>query len=146
VTLAGEAIGSYGALHPDARAALDLRDDVLVADLSLDALLERLAQLPRVETLDRFPAVSRDLSVLCDAGESATALEARIRKAGGPALRSVAFVDRYVGPKLPPAKVSLTVGLRFQDRSRTLTGEEIQAAVESVVQALRSAGAEIRSE
>jgi phenylalanyl-tRNA synthetase beta chain len=146
VRLGGERVGSYGALHPDARAALELRDDVLVADLSLDALLEHPAPPLRVSPLDRFPPVSRDLSVACDAREPASALEALIRKAGGGSLRKVAFVDRYAGAPLPPGKVSLTVSLRFQDRSRTLTGEEVQAAVESIVQALRSAGAEIRSE
>jgi phenylalanyl-tRNA synthetase beta subunit len=55
-------------------------------------------------------------------------------------------VDRYDRPPVPPGKVSLTVSLRFQDRTRTLTGEEVQAAVESVVRALRAAGAEIRGE
>jgi phenylalanyl-tRNA synthetase beta chain len=142
----GDLIGSYGALHPDARAALDLRDDVFVAELSLDALLDRVAPPVRMEALDRFPAVSRDLSILCEAQESAGALMARIRRAGGPSLKSVAFVDRYDGPPLPPGKLSLTVSLRFQDRSRTLTGDEVQGAVESVVRELRSAGAEIRGE
>jgi phenylalanyl-tRNA synthetase beta chain len=146
VRLATDLIGSYGALHPDARAALDLKDDVLVAEIHLDALLERCASALRVEPLDRFPPVSRDLSVVCDARQPASALEALIRKAGGPSLRAVAFVDRYVGAPLPLGKLSLTVTLRFQERSRTLTGEEVQAAVESVVGVLRSAGAEIRSE
>jgi phenylalanyl-tRNA synthetase beta chain len=146
VRLEGDAIGSYGALHPDALAGLDLRDDVLVAEIRLDALLDRPAVALRVQPLDRFPAVSRDLSVVWGAHEPASALEALIRQAGGPAFRSVAFVDRYVGASLPPGKVSLTVSLRFQDRTRTLTGDEVQAAVETVVGALRAAGAEIRSE
>jgi phenylalanyl-tRNA synthetase beta chain len=146
VGLGNDVIGSYGALHPDARAALDLRDDVLVGEIRLDALLDQTVSPVRVEPLDRFPAVSRDLSLVCDAQEPASNLDALIRKAGGAWLRSVVFVDRYVGPSLPPGKVSLTVSLRFQDRSRTLTGDEVQAAVESVRGALRAEGAEIRSE
>ena len=47
---------------------------------------------------------------------------------------------------MPKGKISLTVGLRFQDASRTLTGEEVQAAVDKVVADLRGAGAEVRGE
>jgi predicted transcriptional regulator len=42
--------------------------------------------------------------------------------------------------------VSLTVGLRFQEAGRTLTGDEVRKAVDEVTLALRSAGAEIRGE
>jgi phenylalanyl-tRNA synthetase beta chain len=146
VRLNGEVIGSYGALHPDTRAAHDLRDDVLVAELRLEALQDRSAPPVRMEPLDRFPAVSRDLSILSEVRQPSAALMALIRQAAGPSLRAVALVDRYDRPPVPPGQVSLTVSLRFQDRSRTLTGEEVQAAVESVVRALRAAGAEIRGE
>jgi phenylalanyl-tRNA synthetase beta chain len=142
----GGVAGSYGALHPDTRAAYDLRDDVLIAELRLEALQDRSAPPVRMEPLDRFPAVSRDLSILADAQQSSARLMAHIRQAAGPSLRGVALVDRYDRPPVPPGKVSLTVSLRFQDRTRTLTGEEVQAAVESVVRALRAAGAEIRGE
>ena len=146
VRLNGDVVGSYGALHPETRAAHDLRDDVLVAELGLEALQERPAPPVRMEALDRFPAVSRDLSILSDVRQSSAALLALIREAAGASLRAVALVDRYDRPPVPPGKLSLTVSLRFQDRSRTLTGEEVQAAVEGVVRALRAAGAEIRGE
>ena len=54
--------------------------------------------------------------------------------------------DRYVGDPVPQGKISLTIGLRFQDAARTLTGEEVQAAVDRVVRDLRGAGAEVRGE
>jgi phenylalanyl-tRNA synthetase beta subunit len=47
---------------------------------------------------------------------------------------------------VPEGKVSLTVTLRYQEPSRTLTGEEVQASVARVVADLRLAGAEIRGE
>jgi phenylalanyl-tRNA synthetase beta chain len=146
IRLDAETIGSYGALHPDARAAAELRDEVFVAEVALASLLDRPVAPVRVEALDRYPAVARDVSILCDARQSAASLLAATVRAGGPSLRSVSLVDRYDGPSLPAGKVSLTVSLRFQDRSRTLTGEEVQVAVESVVGGLRSAGALIRSE
>jgi phenylalanyl-tRNA synthetase beta chain len=81
-----------------------------------------------------------------DRSMSAAALEARVRASAGPQLRMLRVTDRYEGPQLPPGKVSLTLALVFQDPERTLTGEEVQAAVERVVADLRSAGADIRGE
>ena len=53
---------------------------------------------------------------------------------------------RFDRPPVPPGRVSLTFRLVFQDPSRTLTGEEIQAAMDAVAAALRARGHEIRGE
>jgi phenylalanyl-tRNA synthetase beta subunit len=55
-------------------------------------------------------------------------------------------VDRYAGNQVPSGKVSLTLGLRFQNDERTLTSEEVQADVDGIVRELRAAGLEIRGE
>ena len=96
--------------------------------------------------LDRYPAVERDLSILCDEATPAAEIDTRVREAAGERLRSVSLVDRYTGNQVPPGKVSLTVSLRFQDRERTLTSEEVQAAMDDVIRELRAAGLEIRGE
>jgi phenylalanyl-tRNA synthetase beta chain len=69
-----------------------------------------------------------------------------VRAAGGPHLREVAVADRYEGPPVPPGRVSLTLGLRFQASGRTLTGEEVERAMTDVIGRLRAAGHEIRGE
>jgi phenylalanyl-tRNA synthetase beta subunit len=53
---------------------------------------------------------------------------------------------RYDRPPVPPGRVSLTFRLVFQDQSRTLTGDEVQAAMDAVAAALRGRGFEIRGE
>ena len=75
-----------------------------------------------------------------------TAIEARIRAAAGDLLRDVWVVDRYEGPSLKPGTVSVTVTLQYQHPTRTLTGEEVEASVGRVRDALRAAGCEIRGE
>jgi phenylalanyl-tRNA synthetase beta chain len=142
----GERIGYAGALHPDTRAAWELREEAVVLEIGLDALLEALPRPVRFSALDRFPAVLRDLSILCDEATPAAEIDARVRAAAGERLRSLSLVDRYTGNQVPAGKVSLTISLRFQDAERTLTSEEVQAAVERVVGELRAAGLEIRSE
>jgi phenylalanyl-tRNA synthetase beta chain len=142
----GAPLGFVGVLHPDLRGSLDVREEVVVAEVSLEPWLHGSERPLRVRALDRFPAVARDLSLLCDAGLEAAELTAVIRGAGGEFLRGLEMRDRYEGGKLPPGKVGLTVGLRFQDQTRTLTGDEVQAAVAGIVAALHEQGVEIRGE
>jgi len=118
----------------------------VVAEVSLEAALAEEMAPERFQALPRFPEVARDLSVVGDAPLAAAEIEARVASAAGELLRSVAVTDRFEGPPLPAGRVSLTLSLRFQHAARTLTGEEVQAAVEAVVRALRGAGFEIRGE
>ncbi len=142
----GELIGYAGALHPDVRAAWELREEAVVLEITIDSLLEASPRSVRFSALDRFPAVQRDLSILCDETIPAAEIDARVRSSGGERLRSVSLLDRYAGNQVPPGKVSLTLSLRFQDPERTLTSEEVQAAVAGVVRELRAVGLEIRGE
>jgi phenylalanyl-tRNA synthetase beta chain len=117
----------------------------VVAELDLDPLLEA-RPASRFRALPRFPMVARDLSIACAASVSAGDLESRIRAAAGDLLRDVWVVDRYEGAPLKPGAVSVTVTLQYQHPSRTLTGDEVQASVRRVMDALRAADCEIRGE
>jgi phenylalanyl-tRNA synthetase beta chain len=142
----GEAsVGYVGRIHPDQAAAWELREETVVAELDLEPLLAPRPAV-RVRPLPRFPGVTRDLSVVVPAGLAARTLEEAIRPAAGELLRGVEVTDRYEGPPLLPGTVSLTVMLTYQDPARTLTGDEVQASVRKVVEALRAQGAEIRGE
>ncbi len=87
----GEPIGYAGALHPDVRARWELRDEAVVLEIALDAVLEELPRAVRFTALDRFPAVQRDLSIMCDETTPAAAIDARVRAAAGERLRSVSL-------------------------------------------------------
>jgi phenylalanyl-tRNA synthetase beta chain len=142
----GGPVGFAGALHPDLLNALGLRDEVVVAEVVIEGWLVARERPLRTAALEKFPAVLRDLSLLSDESLPADELVAAIRSAAGEALRGVEIRDRYLGDPVPKGRVSLTVGLRFQESSRTLTGEEVQAAVDQVTLALRKAGVDIRGE
>ena len=81
-----------------------------------------------------------------DAGTEAAEVERKIRASAGPALVGVAVTDRYDRPPVPAGKVSLLLSLRYQDRERTLTGEEVQESLDKVIRELRAAGLDIRGE
>jgi phenylalanyl-tRNA synthetase beta chain len=139
-------LGFLGALHPAFAQAQELRDETIVAELALDALIAQAPAPERFRALPRQPGTTRDLSVVCNALLPARELEEHVRSAAGPLLREAVVSDRFEGAALPPGKVSLTVTLRYQDPERTLTSEEVQESVGAVVVALKSRGAEIRGE
>ena len=144
VLVGGRRVGYAGALDPARAAEWEARGVVLVAEIDTAALPE--AERVRVRALPRHPAVERDVSVLCDAQTPAAEVEAVIRSAAGPRLRSAAVTARFDRPPVPAGRVSLTFRLVFQEPERTLTGEEVQSAMDAVSSALRARGFEIRGE
>jgi phenylalanyl-tRNA synthetase beta chain len=143
VVLENRTIGWMGALRPGVREG---RESVVVAEILLDSLVSRPAPPERFQPLPRFPEVERDLSVVTAASVPAGDVVEEVRRAAGERLRAVEVKDRYEGPPIPAGRVSLTLSLRYQDPERTLTGEEVQESVETVIRALRAAGREIRGE
>ena len=143
VVLGPERIGWLGTLRPGVREG---KGPVVVAEIALDPVLRRATTVARFETLARQPAVERDLSVLADVGMAAGEIVKKVEAAAGELLRWAEVKDRYDRPPVPAGKVSLMLSLRYQDPSRTLTSEEVQASVEAVIRELRGAGLDIRGE
>jgi phenylalanyl-tRNA synthetase beta chain len=144
VSDAGRGLGYVGVLHPEVVSARGLPGEPVVGELDLTALLAAAAGPIRFQPFSRQPVVSRDLSLLCEASLTGERIEHAIVASGGPWLRSLTFIDRFEGKPLPPGKLSLSVTLRFQAPDRTLTGDEVQQAIDDVGRGLLEIGAEIR--
>ncbi len=139
--------GVVGELHPRVVAEADLRigrlvvGEVSIAGLSSGQLPSGVATPP-----PRFPSVDRDLAIVVGAAVTAGAIDATIRAAGGPLLRDARLFDVYRGRPLGHDERSLAFRLRFGDPDRTLTEDEVDAAVAAVVEALRrNHGARLRA-
>jgi len=139
VTAHGTQIGILGEL---ARAVTDAhglpRDAVYVADIDLDALEQAGAgRQVRIEPLPRYPSVTRDISVLVGDTLPAATVRKTVRDAAPPTLVRVIEFDRYQGKGIPETQMSLSLRLTFRSSDRTLTDAEVQAAMDSVLAALR---------
>jgi len=92
------------------------------------------------------PPAERDIAVVVGEAISAAAVEATITKAAGPLLEGASLFDIYQGPPLASGERSLAYRLRFVAPDRTLTEEEVEAAVATIVEALTAdLGARLRS-
>jgi phenylalanyl-tRNA synthetase beta chain len=121
-------------------------EDVFVAELDLDALTIAGADVDRlVASLPRFPSIVRDISMLVDDTLPAATVRGTIRSSAPSTLVSIAEFDRYQGKGVPDGRISLSLRLTFRAPDRTLTDDEVQAATNRIVEALRAThGAEQR--
>jgi len=121
-------------------------EEIYVAELDLSVLFSAAAGDDlRAESLPRYPSIVRDVSILVPDVLPATTVRGTIRSSAPPTLVSVVEFDRYTGKGVPPERVSLSLRLTFRAPDRTLTDDEVQAAMETIVAALkRDHGAEQR--
>lgn len=136
-------VGCVGALHPSTSKALGFNKPVFLFECQTEAVLQ--ASLPVFTPLSRQPEVTRDLAVVVDKKSCVADLDRSIRKAAGDVLKDLKLFDVYSGEGIDPQRKSLAFSLTFQDRSRTLTDEEVNASMAAVVKGLEDEfGASLR--
>ena len=139
VAIANQVIGVFGQLSPvvaDARALP--ADEVYVGEINLDLLTAAApTEMLRTSPLPRYPSVVRDVSILVADTLSAATVRGTIRSAGPDTLIQIREFDRYQGKGVPEGKISLSYRLTFQSLERTLTDEEVSAAMAAIITALK---------
>ena len=144
ITRKGQTVGYLGALHPSLAREVGLAGPLYACEMDLDAVLER--RLPEFRELSKFPEVRRDLAVIVDKTVSAAELMANVRGVAGSYLRDLTLFDVYEGKGIDPKRKSLAFGLTFRDQSRTLSDEDVNLAVDQVIDLLeKNYNAELRS-
>ena len=139
IVINGATIAVFGQLSPAIAESRDLpgTDEVYVGEINLDALTAASpSETLRTSPLPRYPSVVRDVSILVADTLSAATVRGTIRSAGPATLIQIREFDRYQGPGVPDGKVSLSFRLTFQSPERTLTDDEVQAAMQGIVEAL----------
>jgi phenylalanyl-tRNA synthetase beta chain len=139
-----EVLGVLGEVHPDLARVLGLAGRAVAAEVRVPEFSQGGRGLPRAQPLPRFPAVERDLAVFVPNQTLSADLVQVMRKSGGYTLTDVQTVDEYGGPQAGEGRKSLAFRLIFQAPDRTLTSEEVNAALGRIAGELTAGGAEIR--
>jgi phenylalanyl-tRNA synthetase beta chain len=138
--------GVIGEVHPELAERWDDRvAGTIVAELSVRGLSGGALPVPRGLAPARHPDIDRDVAVVVGVERAAGEVAGRIRAAGGELLRAVRLFDVYHGAPLADDERSLAYRLTFAAPERTLTEDEVEAAMRSVMAALVEAGGRIRS-
>lgn len=94
--------------------------------------------------LPKYPATTRDLSIVCDDDIPAALLEKTISKAVGSILEKVTLFDVYKGEQIEKGKKSVSYSISMRSHDGTLTDEQADKAMKKVLEALKAIGAELR--
>jgi phenylalanyl-tRNA synthetase beta chain len=134
ILLGQDVIGFVGLCSPKLLELLSLDAPCCLAELNVDALTDVLVEVRRADPYSLFPAVERDLNFIVDESLRWIDLEQACRSQGGPQLQSVVYRETYRDTKKDGAdKKRVLLSLQFQSMERTLTGDEVDAAVANVI-------------
>ena len=145
ITSGGTVIGVMGQTHPAVAEEFGLNIGVYTAELNLPAMISCVSAEPTYKPLPRFPAMTRDIAVVCDSSVTAAALTDTMYEAGGDYLESVRLFDVYTGTGIPEGKRSVAFSLTIRAKDQTLTDEHSDEIVKSILTKLeKTHGAVIR--
>jgi phenylalanyl-tRNA synthetase beta chain len=140
----GKAVGWLGALHPRLVQTFDLPSAPILFELDSAVLARR--SVPRHTSLSRFPLVRRDLAFVLDESTPAGDLLSALRELALPQVQSIEVFDEYRGKGVPENQKSLAIRVVMQDTQRTLTDQEVDDAVQKLVDtALNQCNASLRT-
>ena len=132
----GQEVGWLGELHPRMVAALGFTDPPVLFELDVETALA--VKRSTYEEISRFPHVRRDLAIVVDEAVTLSTVAERVTLAASSLLRGLRIFDVYRGPGLEHGRKSIALGLIFQDISRTLTDEDVERLMASVMADLRA--------
>ena len=129
-------VGVLGQIHPEVAENYGVDAEIYCAELRFDALFALRGGTPVYQPLPRFPAVSRDIAVVCDAGIPVGELTETILRSGGRYLTDCELFDVYMGHRIAEGKKSVAFSLTMRAEDQTLTDEHAAETVAKVLKAL----------
>ena len=131
-------LGVLGQIHPQVAVSYGVDCELYAAELSFDALYAHAGGKPVYQPLPKFPAVTRDIAVVCDQSIPVADLEDCIRRGARGLLKSVTLFDIYTGVGIPAEKKSVAFNLELRSDERNLTAEEANEDVNHILALLQS--------
>ncbi len=143
MTVGGEVIGTLGELHPLVTENYGVKERVYIACFDIETMLKNSDTDVKYKQLPKFPAISRDLSLVCDEDMASGDIIDVITKAAKN-LEQVTLFDMYKGVGIPEGKKSLSYKLIMRKNDKTMETEEADKSVEKVLKALGEIGVTLR--
>lgn len=137
IVIDGKDVGVFGQIHPLVAKNYGIDGEIYCAELNFTELLSVLAPEKTYHPLPKFPAVSRDLAIVCDEALTVRQVEQVISNAAGKLLRNIELFDIYRGVGVPQGKKSMAFSLELRAEGRTLTDQDSEAAVARILDALK---------
>ena len=129
ISVNNDVVGIIGRIHP----AIS-KENVYVFEIDLDKLLAKKVGKMKYKEISKYPSVNKDLALVVDKNITSKEIEMNIKKAGGSLLTNIKVFDVYEGIGIPEGKKSVAYALTFEKSDRTLTDEEINNAMDKIIE------------
>lgn len=143
-TVNGVTIANYGELHPQVVKNFDLSGKVYMFEIDLEAVLSIIVPPFRYQSFSKFPGTSRDLAIVAPVSVTSGEIVALIKEYGGEYLESVSIFDVYEGEHIEAGYRSLAYNLQFRSMEGTLNDEDIDGAIQAIIDALATKNCKLR--
>ena len=140
----GVVVGYLGEVHPDVADAYGIGTKAYVAVLDMPEITERATFDRKYTGIAKFPAVTRDISMVMPKEILVGQVEEVIEKKGGAYLESYALFDLYEGAQIKEGYKSVAYSIVFRAKDKTLEEAEISQAMEKILAGLEELGIELR--
>ena len=143
-TVNGVTVANYGELHPQVVKNFDLSGKVYMFEIDLEAVLSITVPSFRYQSFSKFPGTSRDLAIVAPVSVTSGDIVALIKEHGGEYLESVSIFDVYEGEHIEAGYRSLAYNLQFRSMEGTLNDEDIDGAIQAIIDALATKNCKLR--
>ena len=140
----GKVTGYLGEVHPTVLKNYGIGDRAYVAVLDMPVIVPMASFDRKFEGIAKFPAVSRDLSMVVSKELEAASIEKMIRQRGGKILEDLKLFDVYEGSQVEAGHKSMAYSLVFRSKEKTLEEADISSAMKKILNGLSSLGIELR--
>ena len=122
----------------------DLSGKVYMFEIDLEAVLSITVPPFRYQSFSKFPGTSRDLAIVAPVSVTSGEIVALIKEHGGEYLESVSIFDVYEGEHIEAGYRSLAYNLQFRSMEGTLNDEDIDGAIQAIIDALATKNCKLR--
>ena len=140
----GTVIGYLGEVHPLVASNYSIKERVYVAVIDMPEIVARASFDYKYEGIAKFPAATRDISMIVPKTVLAGDIEKIFDNKGGKLLESYQLFDIYEGAQIKAGCKSIAYSLTFRAKDRNLEEADITGAMNKIVKALEGMGAELR--
>ena len=138
-------IGYLGEIHPDVADNYKIGEKAYLAILDMPSLLPYTTYDRKYEGVARYPAVTRDISMVVPKNILVGQIEDMIRQRGGKILESYNLFDIYEGAQILAGHKSVAYSITFRAKDHTLEDKEVNGVMEKILHGLRGMGIELRA-
>ena len=141
----GKVLGYLGEVHPEVCDNYDMKTRAYVAVLDMPEVIPYATFDRKYEGIAKYPAVSRDISMVVPKEIMAGQIEAVIAQRGGKILEDYQLFDIYEGDQIREGFKSVAYSITFRAKDRTLEEADVTAAMKKILNGLEGMGIELRS-